>query len=437
MKPKPIYEMNETDIYHFIEGQLPIKKKEKDKYGEVFTSPILINKMLDLFPHTVWSNPKLKWLDPAVGSGGFMLLVYLRLMEGLKRWQTNKQKRSNHIISNMLHMVELNKKNCNICRNLFGPKVQLICDDFLKDTKTTATTAITTIYDCIVGNPPYQDDYGLTKEGARISGGKSKLYERFFLKSIDMLRDNGYLAFVVPDNIFAGNGSKSYQTILQNHVPFVSFNPKNQDYFSKIQQPVCYFLLHKTNKPGTTVVEHDDTTKFNIQLKNRPANPIRNWTLKTDQLVDEYIGNERNDVSYVRGQNVESYQGNKYPIIFKPNKLLHTNDVKLAFGLGKKKAIVFSISPDLEFKMDYSGKYGAGPNTFIIPFHNAAEGRKLESFLRSDVYKVLANATKTTRQYLKLAFVEYLKLTKVFQTRAKYTRKRINKKNKTKKIKRI
>ena len=46
---KNIYEMNEKDIYEFIENQMPIKKLEKDKYGEVFTSPVLINKMLDFF----------------------------------------------------------------------------------------------------------------------------------------------------------------------------------------------------------------------------------------------------------------------------------------------------------------------------------------------------------------------------------------------------
>ena len=56
---KNIYEMNEKDIYEFIENQMPIKKLEKDKYGEVFTSPVLINKMLDLFPSSVWTNHKL------------------------------------------------------------------------------------------------------------------------------------------------------------------------------------------------------------------------------------------------------------------------------------------------------------------------------------------------------------------------------------------
>ena len=83
--------------------------------------------------------------------------------------------------------------------------------------------------------------------------------------------------------------------------------------------------------------------------------------------------------------------------------------------------------------MDYSGKYGLGPNTFYIPFNTVSEGKKLEKFLNSDDYKTLALATKTTRQYLKLAFIEYLNLTKIMGSTVK-TRKNIrNSKNKTRK----
>ena len=88
--------------------------------------------------------------------------------------------------------------------------------------------------------------------------------------------------------------------------------------------------------------------------------------------------------------------------------------------------------------MDYSGKFGVGPNTFFIPFNTNIEGKKLEHFLNSEDYKTLALATKTTRQYLKIAFIEHLKLTKITgqnsKTRKKYKNyKKVNphKNNKT------
>jgi hypothetical protein len=404
-----LYEMNNQDIETFIATHISVKKHEKDKFGEVFTSPILINTILDHFPNTVWSNPSLTWLDPSVGVGFFMIFIYLRLMKGLDSWQTNKAKRSNHIISNMLFMVELNKNNCKICRKLFGVNANIHCGDFLQYNPSQT-------FDCIIGNPPFQDDYGLTSKGKRINGGKNKLYERIFLKSIDLLNSKGFISFIVPDNIFAGNGSKSYQTILHHYVSFVSFNPSNNLFFKQIQQPICYFILIKDSSSSSklTTIQHDDKLTFQLKLQDRPVNPIRNWTPSTEKLISKYVSSTRNNAVYNRGKNVQSYKGTKYSVVFTPSKTLKTNNILLAPGLGIKKAIIFAISPKLLFEMDYIGRVGVGPNTFYIPFHSSAEGKKLEQFLRSDEYKTLALATKTNRQFIKLAFIEHLHLPTIF-----------------------
>jgi len=101
---KKIYELKDEELNKFIQDLLPVKKIEKDKYGEVFTNPQLINKLLDLFPKNVWSNPDLKWLDPSVGVGFFMIFIYKRLMKGLKFWEPNDKKRSKYIIREMLYI---------------------------------------------------------------------------------------------------------------------------------------------------------------------------------------------------------------------------------------------------------------------------------------------------------------------------------------------
>ena len=110
---KQIYQMTPEEIEHYIQTYLPIKSLEKNKYGEVFTPPELIHKMLDLFPHSVWSDPNKKWLDPTAGAGFFMILVYQRLMMGLSKWEPNPLKRSNHIIRSMLWVVFNYKKFVN------------------------------------------------------------------------------------------------------------------------------------------------------------------------------------------------------------------------------------------------------------------------------------------------------------------------------------
>ena len=411
---KHIYELTNEEIDEYIKSNLQINKLEKDKYGEVFTPPELINKLLDLYPKRIWSNPNIKWLEPSAGLGFIMIMIYKRLMNGLEKWETNDKKRSKHIIEKMLYMVELNSVSCKKCKSIFGENANIICGDFLEDFEYKN---VKNSFDCIIGNPPFQDDYGLTNQGKRINGGKSKLYERIFLKAYSLLNNDGYLAFIVPDNIFSGNGSESYKILIQNDVPFISFN---QTFFKSIQQPICYFLLHKTNntkKTNSTIIENNTINKrFKIKLEDRPVNPIRNWTPATEKLIKKYVGNRRNEVHYNRGANLKMYKGTKYPIIYSPLKMLYTNTKDLAIGLGIKKAIIFAISLDLSFKMDYSGDYGIGPNTFYVPFETVKEGKKIETFLNSEEYKTLALATKTTRQYLKLSFIEYLNFEKILKT---------------------
>ena len=61
-----------------------INVNNKQQYGEVFTPFTLINSMLDQLPNHIWKNPDLQWLDPANGTGHFMMIVYSRLWRELQ-----------------------------------------------------------------------------------------------------------------------------------------------------------------------------------------------------------------------------------------------------------------------------------------------------------------------------------------------------------------
>ena len=83
-------------------------KEKKKQFGEVFTPVRLVNEMLDTLPQEVWSNPNLKWLDPAAGSNMiFPIEIYKRLLLGLKDTIPNDQERKNHIWKKMLYMCEI------------------------------------------------------------------------------------------------------------------------------------------------------------------------------------------------------------------------------------------------------------------------------------------------------------------------------------------
>ena len=77
-------ELIDENILEIVRKYLTVKDKEKKLFGEVFTPVELVCEMLDKLPKNVWKDPNLKWLDPANGIGNFPIVVYYKLMEGLK-----------------------------------------------------------------------------------------------------------------------------------------------------------------------------------------------------------------------------------------------------------------------------------------------------------------------------------------------------------------
>jgi predicted helicase len=74
--------------------------------GEVFTPMKLVFEMIDKLDEyykknnngkSIFSNKNLKWFDPCVGMGNFMIAVYLRLMEGLTSIKNEKEKKETYI----------------------------------------------------------------------------------------------------------------------------------------------------------------------------------------------------------------------------------------------------------------------------------------------------------------------------------------------------
>ena len=422
-----IHDLNEHDMQEIIYKYLPIRTKEKNAYGEVFTPPELIEKIFGYFPTDVWKNPNLTWLDPTCGIGNFMIIVYKKLMTGLAYWEPDKRKRSNYIIENMLYMVEINKRNVFVSQNIFGKNANIIKRDFLNNSPLPKDS-----FDVIIGNPPFQDDIG---DGKKRAGGKNKLYERILLKCLQLLNKNGIFSFITPDNLFSG-GSKAYLEIIQCHINMICFDKSLKNYFPNIQQHMCYFVVTKETPGFTKIIANiDDNIEFECQLVDRPVNPIRNWTKHTEFLVNQYISSQRNMVIYNRGKSIDQYNNSgKYPLIYKSSGKLYTNNLELAVGWGVKKIVLFLISPNLEFETDLQGKYGVGPNTFYIPIKNKNERQILENFLKSDIYKTLALATKTNRQFLKIKFIEHLNFAKIIQKSPWKTRNKKIIKNNTRKI---
>lgn len=255
---------DESEIHKLIEEHLPIKEKEKANLGEVFTPVVMITDLYQNFPISVWKNPSYTWLDPAAGVGNFSLVLYFKLMNGLKSTIPNTHKRSKHIIEKMLFMVEINKTNVNVCHKLFSKLCpdatpNILQSDFLKF--NPVATGWPSSFDCIVGNPPYNIG------GTGLEGSK-RTHIIFTKAGLDLLSKNGFLAYICPPSYREANTPMN--TLFKDahgHFVYIKIYGATETHkLFKIQGRVDGFIYQKDVKGKTTINDEYGIVASNISL---------------------------------------------------------------------------------------------------------------------------------------------------------------------------
>ena len=149
------------EVVKVLKDYVLIADVEKKKFGEVMTPLTLIKDMLSILPQDVWSNPELKWLDSCNGTGPYPIMVIYKLMNGLKDWEPDDEKRYNHIIKNMIYVGEIQPKNMFLYMNAVDPmneyNLNIYTGSFLEkefDDHMNNVWGIEKI-NISLGNPPY------------------------------------------------------------------------------------------------------------------------------------------------------------------------------------------------------------------------------------------------------------------------------------------
>jgi hypothetical protein len=146
----------------------------------------IVNKELDRLPEEVWTSNTTTFFDPAIGGGQFVKEVERRLKE-YGHSADNIRKRVSGIESTQALVdmsVNMNK--------LIGQYKKVSYEEFLEWSNNMK-------FDVIVGNPPY-DAFG--------QNDQIKLWNIITLKSLDLVNDNGFIAFTTPQTILEGTDAK-------------------------------------------------------------------------------------------------------------------------------------------------------------------------------------------------------------------------------------
>lgn len=257
--------------------------KKRKKLGQYFTPKSIRELLLSKLP----KKDNADILDPACGSGEFLL--------SCKKYFKNP----------ILYGFDIDKKLINIASKLVK-NASIKNFDFLNIDINKKK------YDYIIGNPPYFElklNEEIKKKYFDIIKGRVNIFSLFIKTGLDLLKDGGYLAYVVPPSM--NNGayfSKLREYIIKNSSLEYLHIIDGADNFHLANQKVMLIILKKTNskksskyifKKNRITIFTEDKKFLNKAYKNTVSLKDIGYTVKTGNIIwnehKEKLTNDKNN----------------------------------------------------------------------------------------------------------------------------------------------
>ena len=244
-----------------------VPDERKVLYGEVTTDYKTIDIMLNMLPKHVWTNKNYRWLDVGCGQGYISYAIYIRLLNGIKYMFATQKECSNHIIKNMLFMIDVNVYHANTLKHMFGEDANIIIDNFI--TPSNKNVNIIGTPDIIISNPPYNINGTIntpTNNKSKHSDGIT-VWRDFLYKSLNILKKNGHLCFINPSIWFRVDKHNIHKNIISNYTLLKTIcftaTQTSKMFHGKAQTPIVIYTIQNV-QPTSNVVKMWDTSVNNF-----------------------------------------------------------------------------------------------------------------------------------------------------------------------------
>ncbi len=366
----------------YVQGREGGKSKRK-KQGIYYTPTYIVDYIVQntlgkaLEEKSLTEIESIKVLDPACGSGSFLIRAFDVLNEKIKKERDSKDGvqaalRKYRILTNNIYGVDLDSQAVEIARlNLLlkalepNHKLPMLTDNIkvgnslIEDEKVTDNAfvwkkAFSKImsnggFDIVIGNPPYvftrkagfkkeEKEYfkntflikiKLERKDKALQTGKLNLFTLFLLRSTTLLKEGGILGFIIPNTFLRVNTYIGLRKYILSHFKILKIVDAGAEVFKGVTSSTVIIVLKKElveNERAKNTIEivrliEKETFKINQSVFANNENFI--FSTVRDEKSNKLIQKLTND-TVTLGKIVQSFNG----IATKKNKDKYILDKK-------------------------------------------------------------------------------------------------------------
>lgn len=254
--------------------QRHITRETRRRLGQFYTPEPVIEHILDQIP----MRPGIKILDPACGSGGFLVSAYDKVKELMIEQGYDPDEVHSHLLKEVLHGIDIDSFATQLTvmnlllKDLENPtdaanviesnSLKISLDQFsekeiaeIRKSRRSMAPAIVlkeSKYDVVIGNPPYvnirkndplyKEEFGSYYKD--ILTGIINSASLFVKRGIDLLKNEGYLGFVLPKSLLRVDSFSGIRKFILDKCEIISISDIGLG-FEEVGYEVITIILRK------------------------------------------------------------------------------------------------------------------------------------------------------------------------------------------------